>query len=74
MEKSYFKLPRKLYLNISKACLSINNLFKFNFPVKDTYRIDDLKLICNVLEHEVDRLKIEFVYGKGNRKTSPAIL
>lgn len=68
-KKSILNYQEKLYLNISKACLSINNLFKFNFPVKDTYRIEDLKLICNVLEHEVDRLKIEFVYGKGHRKT-----
>ena len=33
-KKSILNYREKLYLNISKACLSINNLFKFNFLLK----------------------------------------
>ena len=68
-KKSILNYRDKLYLRISKTIIDIKKELHYNFLLKDSYHIRDLDLICTVLENEVDRLGIEFVYGSGKRKT-----
>lgn len=68
-KKSILNYREKLYLKISKDLLDMKKTLAYTFQVNDTYQVNDLNLICTFLENEIDRLKIQFVHGKGRRKT-----
>ena len=68
--KSIEKNQVKLYKKINKLILNINNELNSNYLVVDRkYNVEYLKEVLNFLNEKKVELNVEFVYGKGKRKT-----
>ena len=71
-KKSVLKHRDKLYLKITKEIPKLNEVFSENgykkIEIKDKYRSQDIEKQANRLKGIIKYLKIELVYGKGQRK------
>ena len=68
-KKAVLKFQDKLYDKISELLIDINLNLKTNFTTKLSYNCEYLDMIENYLLKLIEDNKIEFVYGKGVKKT-----
>lgn len=71
-KKSIIKFRTKLYKKITKTIEQLNEEYETErivFSTRDSYKIEELKKITRFLEKEIKQANIEFVSGKGSRKT-----
>ncbi|NLC64906.1 MAG: transposase [Erysipelothrix sp.] len=67
--KAVLNYQSKLFIKITKALKDIESDYNYYYPAQESYLADDLSNLCTFLDIEVDRQGVEFVYGKGQRKT-----
>ena len=69
-KKVILKNRTRLYLKISSEIIKLNNLNVINqYQIKDTYQPKLLSNIIDELAKVIEKEGINFVYGKGTRKT-----
>ena len=68
-KKSVGKWEEKMYAKIQEAVETINYEYMQSFKVKEETRIQDLKNICRYLEDICTQRGVQFVHGRGKRKS-----
>lgn len=68
-KKAVLNYQSKLFIKITKAIRAIDKDLNYCYPIQESYLSCDLDTLCACLDNEVDREGVEFVYGKGKRKT-----
>lgn len=68
-KKAILNYQKKLFIKISKELIKINTLSDYNFEIKDEYKPSDMVPVYMALLRYCMTNNIEFVYGKGRRKT-----
>ena len=68
-KKSVGKWEEKMFIKIQEAVRLVNQEFIQSFRVGTEYRVQDLRKICRFLEEICRERNIEFVYGRGKRKS-----
>jgi transposase len=67
-KKAIINFREKLYRKIDSLIKDVNEHLDLSYSIKETYNETFLSTICDKLEKETKKNKIEFVYGKGKRK------
>ena len=68
-KKSVGKWEEKMFIKIQEAVRLVNQEFIQSFRVGTEYRVQDLRKICRFLEEICRERNIEFVHGRGKRKS-----
>lgn len=69
MEKIRWEMGKKMFIKIQEAVRLVNQEFIQSFRVGTEYRVQDLRKICRFLEEICRERNIEFVHGRGKRKS-----
>ena len=68
-KKSVGKWEEKMFVKIQDAVQSLNYEYMQSFTVEKETRIQDLKKICRYLEEVCVQRGVQFVHGRGKRKS-----
>ena len=67
-KKSVIHYQKALQLKLTKLLKSINKDLGYYTELKDVYEPQDIEGICFLLETQIEKEGIQFVYGKGKHK------
>ena len=68
-KKAVLKYQAKLFVKISETLEAIKEQLGYPANQKQEYASFDLESLCSLLEEQIEREGVKFVYGKGTRKT-----
>lgn len=68
-KRAVLKFQAKLFLKITKECELLEKNYHFPLMRKEAYLPKDLISIITLLEAQIERDGVAFVYGKGTRKS-----
>ena len=68
-KKSVGKWEEKMFQKIQEAVKTVNYEYMQSFGVKEESRTQDLKIICRYLEDVCTQRNVQFVHGRGKRKS-----
>ena len=68
-KKSIGKWEEKMFQKIQQAVEAVNYEYMQSFSIKEESRTQDLKIICRYLEDVCRQRNVQFVHGRGKRKS-----